>query len=123
MQRIATEMIDVLLIRAAFKQSFHQGDIACRRSCHQGRLVHLQTMFYPVAGTLVQNFLEVLGKISRVALPALASALPHEVFRGIDASVPRQPGGKRRLVMVAGDVKELLARLTAGGAFTENLDQ
>ena len=75
MQRITTEMINVLLIRAAFKQSFHQGDIACRRSCHQGRLVHLQTMFYPVAGTLVQNFLEVLGKISRVALPALASAL------------------------------------------------
>jgi len=80
-------------------------------------------MFYPVAGTLVQNFLEVLGKISRVALPALASAVPHEVFRGIHASVPRQPGGKRRLVMVAGDVKELLARLTTRGAFTENLDQ
>ena len=88
-------MIGVFLIRAAFKQSFHQGDIACHRGGHQGRLVHRQTMFYPVAGALVQNFLEVLGKIGRVALAAVADALPPEVFRGVHAGVPCQPVGQR----------------------------
>ena len=123
MQRIATGVTHVLLIRAAFKQGLHQGYIARRRSRHQGSLVHRQTMFYPVAGALVQNFLEVLGKIGRVALLALAGALPPEVPRGVHAGVPCQPFSKRGHVMAAGDVKELLARLTAGGAFTENLDQ
>jgi hypothetical protein len=66
-------------------------------------------MFHPVAGALVQNFFEVLGKISRKALPASASALPREVFRGVHSSDLRQPAGKRRLVMAAGNVKQLLA--------------